>query len=526
MVYHAPNAEPLRNRPTLGPLRVLTSDNCAAQITRLPLTALLWFAVITLVIAHALDFAVQLATHFATAQGYDLTGLPLLVTASDLYFPVAAAIVLLVMVMYVHTILQKWRQRLTPRVVTAANFFQHGSAANPTDVGVVFDQATRAWRAHPPLPFSASHGRAFSHTGASLRAFLWFEATIVYEYFIVNAVRNVLLFCGRPLYPVQASRRELYLGVMNTSLACFIVSDAEDAHCGNMVMHAVHLPHGTRGLIVIDRLVAVLNHATQELEMVTLEFNGAERGAVIYSETWGAREASKNTAQEFDLDVQLHQAGLIVTSAVAFSAHTHVHWWANGTAHVDGKLWAPQRESTELTNCFNVQAIYSSHKFIDVPMDIAGQILIANNSQGLPMHGHAGREDVLVAMRTQSKVHQMQVACRSRVAAHLTKVCEASELPGQLNALNALLAATVLHAADHYYSAKHFPLYGSGSIVAIKHDISGVLRHIYTPVHYVTRRLRVKDWQYRDEICHIIYQECLRIDAHFADTALTIGCAF
>jgi hypothetical protein len=45
-------------------------------------------------------------------------------------------------------------------------------------------------------------------------------------------------------------------------------------------------------------------------------------------------------------------------------------------------------------------------------------------------------------------------------------------------------------------------------------------------VHYVTRRLRVKDWQHRDEICRIIYQECLRIDAHFADTALTIGCAF
>jgi hypothetical protein len=56
--------------------------------------------------------------------------------------------------------------------------------------------------------------------------------------------------------------------------------------------------------------------------------------------------------------------------------------------------------------------------------------------------------------------------------------------------------------------------------------IGGIIRHIYTPVHYVTRRLRVKDWQHRAEICHIIYHECLRIDAHFADTALTIGCAF
>jgi hypothetical protein len=51
--------------------------------------------------------------------------------------------------------------------------------------------------------------------------------------------------------------------------------------------------------------------------------------------------------------------------------------------------------------------------------------------------------------------------------------------------------------------------------------IGGVIRHIYPPVRYMTRRLRVKDWQHRDEICHIIYQECLRIDAHLADTGVS-----
>jgi hypothetical protein len=59
-----------------------------------------------------------------------------------------------------------------------------------------------------------------------------------------------------------------------------------------------------------------------------------------------------------------------------------------------------------------------------------------------------------------------------------------------------------------------------------KHDIGGALRYLCTLVRYMTRWLRVKDWQHRDEICRIIYEECLRIDAHFADTALTIGCAF
>jgi hypothetical protein len=35
-----------------------------------------------------------------------------------------------------------------------------------------------------------------------------------------------------------------------------------------------------------------------------------------------------------------------------------------------------------------------------------------------------------------------------------------------------------------------------------------------------------EEWQHRDEICLIIYEERLRIDAHFVDTALIMGCAF
>lgn len=59
--------------------------------------------------------------------------------------------------------------------------------------------------------------------------------------------------------------------------------------------------------------------------------------------------------------------------------------------------------------------------------------------------------------------------------------------------VDCLVAATVMHGADHYYCAKHFPLFGHGNCLSLQTDISGLIQSLIKPLRYYFIRLLVRE---------------------------------
>jgi hypothetical protein len=57
--------------------------------------------------------------------------------------------------------------------------------------------------------------------------------------------------------------------------------------------------------------------------------------------------------------------------------------------------------------------------------------------------------------------------------------------------IDCLVAATVMHSADHYYAAKYLPLFGHGNCISLQTDLSGLLQSLIRPIRFPFIKLRV-----------------------------------
>ena len=102
------------------------------------------------------------------------------------------------------------------------------------------------------------------------------------------------------------------------------------------------------------------------------------------------------------------------------------------------------KESNDVTQYMNNAAVYSSWFYIGTSSDIMANIMHHNVKQGLPFHG---RGKFMEKIAKKSFTRRIQVICHSKFKElH-------PEWPNSV--IFSLCAATLYHAADHYYIDKY-----------------------------------------------------------------------
>ncbi|HEX4945165.1 MAG TPA: hypothetical protein VFZ34_00705, partial [Blastocatellia bacterium] len=384
--------------------------------------------------------------------------------------------------------------------------------------GVFFTKG-EGWK---PLPLGGEIDallRGYNTVGMRLAAFVWKELTVGMLYPATALKRILLNRWGFQVGTRTVNRHEMYLGVQNTAFGTFVSPDS-----GNIVIRNLELPYAQNAMMHFEKFEIHLNHDTQELLGVTLEYLPPSRQTTIidrYGFADGANTpvlppvdesrlsaAAKQARAELMAQEQLHQCGLLCITVLALYSHSAIHWWANGVALINQKIWPAAEESVNITQWMNTQAVFFSWLFIGTSQDVTATILARNSANGLPLHQD---KPAFYTMAVRSNLHRMAAIVRRKLLVLLEQQSflrdsleilpqerdtEVQAVPEPLETITAkeidcLVAATVMHAADHYYGAQYFPLFGHGHCVSLQTDVSGLIQSLVKPVRFPFIKLRV-----------------------------------
>ena len=245
----------------------------------------------------------------------------------------------------------------------------------------------------------------------------------------------------------------------------------------------------------------------------------------------------------------LQDASSHLKALLSYYTHGAIHFWANGTAQVDKRIWSLAPLATQTTQWMNGQAVFLSWLFIGNTLGVMGSILVFNNSNPVGLHhGAKGIVDVFTIGAETSEFHRMSVVARTRVRDYIQAKCRTlgqaapEALQHNLPLTDAIIAGTTWHAADHYFINNCFSQ--DGNIHATKSDMTGLFYSLVKPIKYFSRpynlvRWHVSNswfqkvarfpfrWTTADEpISRILWDEAAAVNLDFAENALSVGCAF
>lgn len=432
---------------------------------------------------------------------------------------------------------KKWKNHVRKRDLTnhsGVRFFWDDASKKALERQIP-DPETRAevWRQKQGVFFTKGEGwkplpiggeidaliSGYSTVGMSLPAFVWKELTVGMLYPATALKRILLNRWGFQVGTRTVNRHEMYLGVQNTAFGTFVAPDS-----GNIVIRNLELPYAQNATMHFEKFEIHLNHDTQELLGVTLEYYPPSRQTTII-DRYGFADgentpvlppvdearmtaAAKQARAELIEQEQLHQCGLLCLTVLALYSHSAIHWWANGVALINQKIWPAAEESVNITQWMNTQAVFFSWLFFGTSQDVIATILARNSANGLPLHQD---KPAFYTMAVRSNMHRMAAIVRRKLLVLLEQQSfirdaleilpqerdtEVQAMPVPLETITAkevdcLVAATVMHAADHYYGAKYFPLFGHGNCASLQTDVSGLLQSLVKPVRFPFIKLRV-----------------------------------
>ena len=375
------------------------------------------------------------------------------------------------------------------------------------------------WKPLPVATETEALTRGFNTVGMSAAAFVWKELTVGMLYPLTALKRIFLNRWGFQVGAREAHRHEMYLGVQNSAFGTFVSPES-----GHIVIRNLELPFAQTSTMHFEKFEIHLNHDTKEVNGVTLEyFPLGSKTTVIdrYGFADGANtpvlppaDESQMTAMEKQAlaamiaQEQLHQCALLCLTVAALYSHSAIHWWANGVALINQNIWPAAQASVNITQWMNSQSVFFAWFFFGNTQDVFGTFLARNAANGLPLHQD---KPAFYTMAVSSNLHRMAAIVRRKLLVLLEQQklvrdpleilpqeCdpEVKVLPEPLatittKEIDCLVAATVMHAADHYYMAKHFPLFGHGNCLSLQTDISGLIQSLVKPVRFPVIKLRV-----------------------------------
>jgi len=243
----------------------------------------------------------------------------------------------------------------------------------------------------------------------------------------------------------------------------------------------------------------------------------------------------------------LQDASSHIKSILSYYTHGSVHFWSNGTAWIDPKVWKLAPLATNTTQWMNGQAIFLSWFFMGMEESVLSSCLVFNNSNPFPLHHgmNPDEADLFTIGGERSEFHRMGRRARARVWDHIKAQCEKlgkhspKALDHNLPLTDTIMAGTLWHAADHWYINNCFSQ--NPNIHATKSDLSGLFYSLVKPIKYYTspsnnvafhvNRTKWDAWKWlirgsEDPICRILWEEASLHNLEFATRALSVGCAF
>jgi len=209
------------------------------------------------------------------------------------------------------------------------------------------------------------------------------------------------------------------------------------------------------------------------------------------------------------MEVHGEEASIIAQAIFAIYTHPHVHWWANGAAQLQGK-WQTCKLSTDMTQWMNMASTWISWIFIGNTAATMSGIISHDMDQRLPFH--MSKLDQKYA--ENSKAHKISTAVREEMHAKYPSWTDAE--------INCLIAATVWHSSDHYYTTKYMSWAGESRVM---HQDNSLLRQaLFAPNTYYLNKLLVSQ-HLDDPICKLIFSCAVKVDPIFAKNWLYVACA-
>ncbi len=512
MAYYEPGQEPVGNRSWLGWLRVVTSDQRAALIARQPVVFTAKYMLIALGLAAA---ASVIGAQFdaqtdAAALAWRLDK-PIVLTA-------LGAVLVYLIWKGANFRIGEWRRHFKTEPHSLSKFFwstDRDGNIPPDAGGIVFNRKLKKWMLHPARSQDEGLRRGINFKGLDFFPFVMTDSTVGVEYYFTGVIRCIKHYFGSKRWTgPRADRKVLYKGIINTQTAAFICADKDDPNYGNVVLLNAMLPYDQHTTRAYSRIVMHLDHDAWEVAKITMERRDND-GETI-TEVWGSANAAENTRKDLTAEQQLDTLGQLLNAIGSLYTHAFSHVWANGTNLIPENIWPLAKKSSDLTQWMNTQAMFMSWFFADVTRQDITTLLLVNHSNGLPFHSSG---DVMKLVAERSDHHKMVTNARKRLIQYLQ---DKFGKDVDLFHADAIISTTTMHAADHYYGSKYYPK--DGNLIPLKTDYSGLLMCSFGTIRYRTARLLAKE-HLSDPICRILYEEAQAIDPHFADTALTIGCA-
>eukprot|EP00475_Leptophrys_vorax_P014431 TRINITY_DN20779_c0_g1_i1.p1 TRINITY_DN20779_c0_g1~~TRINITY_DN20779_c0_g1_i1.p1 ORF type:complete len:390 (-),score=82.37 TRINITY_DN20779_c0_g1_i1:69-1238(-) len=281
---------------------------------------------------------------------------------------------------------------------------------------------------------------------------------------------------------------EVYVGVVNTSLLCFM-----DPKSGNLVIENVKLvSNRTKQLPLkgqfhktLGKIEAVLDHQKEIVVAVIVD---------------GQRISD------------VGEICALLAQVAALKSHVYVHFFANGVSDCT-EIWRLAEESNNITQLMNCFAAFSSPKHYEVDQETMLEILGNNaNTGGLPFHSH--KEVAKVGSRFSA--FKMTSKARALLREHFKGVADAHLL------VEAILAATIGHSFDHYCFDKYLSCQVTSNL--LESDYSKLKKNIFGWNDYVVIKIRCVE-HLDDPVCQILYRTCVEFEPDFANRALFIGTA-
>ena len=179
----------------------------------------------------------------------------------------------------------------------------------------------------------------------------------------------------------------------------------------------------------------------------------------------------------------------------------------NGTGNF---VWNLANRSNNITQALNVAAIFSAPIAVGMTKSNLSTMLCHNLvAEGLPHHATS----LPKVVRNQSLTHQMTSLARRALIKRIGVPPAHAE---------AILAATIMHSADHYYC--DFYMGHDCRSTFLTGDFTRFRETVISPNKYRTSKLLCRQ-HLEDPICKILYECCRSIDPVFAKDALFMAVA-
>ena len=292
--------------------------------------------------------------------------------------------------------------------------------------------------------------------------------------------------------PSKGDNHQTYLGIVNTSLGLYW-NEAVGAFVYSDILL---LANYNRGQFRYSKIEVYADHADAEITRV-----------ILYT----APDKMRTLKTEEIIVTDPCEIAIVVLQIGALGTHPQIHWWANGVAEVE--QWKLRDVSSRWVNFLNLMSTFQSLFFYHAPFHNDVEILGQNIQIGVPYCA-----DVPPEIQEWSTLYPMAAEARFRLRDHF----EQERHPLKEQELQCLMAATMLHAADHHYMDKYVARNGLSKV--LKSDFRAMRVGIVAGYRWIGTKFLCK--QYLDDpVCRILYEVALKHDPEFAEGILSIGCS-